>query len=147
VIELAYPAALISLLAIPLLLLLYLLRPRRRRVVLSTIALWQAALRDREGAQGLRKLPRTLSLLLLLATVLLLGFALAGPQWLTRSDEGTDTVLVLDVSASMRACVGCRRLLGSGATTRCCASAWRASLGVVGSRYDARRTRGLGMDE
>ncbi|HEX6267527.1 MAG TPA: VWA domain-containing protein, partial [Burkholderiales bacterium] len=101
-IELAYPAALAALLAIPLLLLLYLLRPRRRRVVLSTIALWQAALRDREGAQGLRKLPRNLSLLLLLATALLLGFALAGPQWLTRSDEGTDTVLVLDVSASMK---------------------------------------------
>jgi len=102
VIQFAYPAALLSLLAIPLLLVLHLLRPRPRRVVLSTTALWQAALRDRESAHGLRRLLRNLSLLLLLATALTLGLALAGPQWLTRASEDTDTVLVLDVSASMK---------------------------------------------
>jgi hypothetical protein len=102
VIQFAYPAALLSLLAIPLLLVLHLLRPRPRRVVLSTTALWQAALRDRESAQGFRRLLRNLSLLLLLATALTLGLALAGPQWLTRVSEDTDTVLVLDVSASMK---------------------------------------------
>jgi hypothetical protein len=102
VIQLAYPVALLSLLAIPLVLTLYLLRPRRRRVVLSTTALWREALKDRESAHGFRRLPRNLSLLLLLATALALGLALAGPQWLTRASEGADTVLVLDVSASMQ---------------------------------------------
>jgi Ca-activated chloride channel family protein len=103
VIQLAYPLGLLALLAIPLLLALHLLRPRRRRVVLSTTALWQAALRDREGGQGLRRLLRNLSLLLLLASALALGLALAGPQWLARAGEDADTVLVLDVSASMQA--------------------------------------------
>lgn len=101
-IELAQPLALASLLAIPLLIALHLLRPRRRRIVLSTTALWQAALRDREPRVGLRTLLRNLSLLLLLASALALGFGLAGPQWLTRASEGADTVLVLDLSASMK---------------------------------------------
>ena len=101
-IQLSYPLALLSLLAIPLVLALHLLRPRRRRVVLSTTTLWQAALRDRERGRGLRRLLRNLSLLLLLASALVLGLALAGPEWLTRTSEGADTVLVLDVSASMK---------------------------------------------
>lgn len=101
-IELAYPLALFSLLAIPLILALHLLRPRRRRIVMSTTTLWQAALKDRERRLGFRRLLRNLSLLLLLASALVLGLALAGPQWLTRTSEGADTVLVLDVSASMK---------------------------------------------
>ncbi|MPZ43960.1 MAG: VWA domain-containing protein [Betaproteobacteria bacterium] len=101
-IQLAYPLALLSLVAIPLLLALHLLRPRRVRVVVSTIALWQAALRDREGGHGFRRLLRNLSLLLLLATALVLGLALAGPQWLTSATQEADIVLVLDVSASMK---------------------------------------------
>ena len=101
-IELAYPVALLSLTAIPLLIALHMLRPRRRRIVVSTTTLWQAALKDREPRVGLRTLPRNLSILLLLASALALGLALAGPQWLTRASEGADTVLVLDVSASMK---------------------------------------------
>jgi len=101
-IELAYPLALLSLLAIPFIIALHLLRPRRRRVVLSTTTLWQAALRDRARGHGFRTLLRNLSLLLLLASAAALGLALAGPQWLTRAGEGADTVLVLDVSASMK---------------------------------------------
>ncbi len=101
-IELAYPVALLSLLAIPLLIAFHLLRPRRRRIVLSTTTLWQAALKDREPRVGFRTLLRNLSLLLLLASALVLALALAGPQWLTRASEGADTVLVLDVSASMK---------------------------------------------
>jgi hypothetical protein len=102
VIQLAYPLTLLSLLAIPVILMLYLLRPRPRRVVLSTTTLWQAALKNRERGLGLRQLLRDISLLLLLAIALVLGLALAGPQWLTHTSERADTVLVLDVSASMK---------------------------------------------
>jgi hypothetical protein len=109
VIQFAYPLALTSLLAIPAILVLYLLRPRPRRVLLSTTTLWQAALRDRERGLGLRKLLRDLSLLLLLAIAALLGLALAGPQWLTGTGERADTVLILDVSASMQARAGLGR--------------------------------------
>jgi hypothetical protein len=102
VIQFAYPLALFSLLAIPLILVLHLLRPRPRRLVISTTSLWQAALKDRSRGLGLRRLLRNISLLLLLAIALLLGLALAGPQWLTDTSERADVVLVLDVSASMK---------------------------------------------
>ena len=46
-IQLAYPLGLLALLAIPALIALYLLRPRPRRILVSTLNLWQAALRDR----------------------------------------------------------------------------------------------------
>jgi hypothetical protein len=101
-IQLAYPLALLSLVAIPVLLALHLLRPRRRRVVVSTTTLWQAALREREHAHGFRRLLRNLSLLLLLAAVLALGLALSGPQWPAGTGAAGDAVLVLDVSASMK---------------------------------------------
>jgi hypothetical protein len=65
--------------------------------------LWQAALREREQGRGLRRLLRNLSLVLLLAAAASLGLALAGPQWLARAGAAADTVLVIDVSASMKA--------------------------------------------
>ena len=101
-IQFAYPLALLALLSIPLILALHLLRPRPSRVVLSTTTLWQAAHNDRTQNLGLRRLLRNLSLVLLLAAALALGLALAGPQWLTHAGERDDTVLVLDVSASMK---------------------------------------------
>jgi hypothetical protein len=108
VIQFAHPLALLALLAIPIIVALYLLRPKRRRVILSTTTLWQRALKDRERGLGLRRLLRNLSLLLLLAAALALGAGLAGPQWPTRTTERADTVLVLDVSASMKARAGIR---------------------------------------
>ncbi|MGQ0749421.1 MAG: VWA domain-containing protein [Betaproteobacteria bacterium] len=107
-IQLAYPLALLSLLAIPIIVALYLLRPRRRRVILSTTTLWQRALKDRERGLGFRRLLRNVSLLLLIAAALALGAGLAGPQWPTRASERADTVLVLDVSASMKTRAGIR---------------------------------------
>jgi len=101
-IQFAYPLGLLSLLAVPLLLAFYLLRPRRHRVVVSTTTLWQAALKERDHGYGFRKLLRNLSLLLLLASAAALGLALSGPQWLTRTSTSADTVLVFDVSASMK---------------------------------------------
>jgi len=102
VIQFAYPLALLALLAVPVILALYLLQPRRRRVVLSTTSLWRAALRESERAVGLRRLLRNLSLLLLLASALALGLGAAGPERLASTSEGADTVLLIDVSASMK---------------------------------------------
>ncbi len=101
-IQLAYPLGLLALLAIPAILALHLLRPRRLRVVVSTTTLWQAALREREHAHGFRRLLRNLSLALLLAAALALGLGLAGPQWPAAAGAAGDAVLVLDVSASMK---------------------------------------------
>ena len=105
-IQLAYPLGLLALIAIPALIALYLLRPRPQRILVSTLSLWQAALRDREGAHGFRRLLSNLSLLLLLAAAAALALGLAAPQWLADADERADTVLVVDVSASMKTRAG-----------------------------------------
>lgn len=101
-IQFAHPLALLGLLSIPTILVLYSLRPTRRKVVVSTNTLWSEALRDRQRGLGLQKLLRDLSLLLLLLVALVVSLGLADPQWLTRSAEGNDIVVVLDVSASMK---------------------------------------------
>lgn len=101
-IQLSYPWALLSLLSLPIIFILYSLRPKRRTLVLSTTSLWREALREQQRGLGLQKLLRDLSLILLLLIALALAIGLAGPQWLTRASEQADTVLVLDVSASMK---------------------------------------------
>lgn len=105
-IQLAYPWALLALFSLPVILVLHSLRPKRRRLVLSTTLLWREALREQQRGLGLQKLLRDLSLLLMLLFALIVSVALSGPQWLTRSTEQPDTVLVLDVSASMKARAG-----------------------------------------
>jgi hypothetical protein len=103
VIQFAYPWSLLALLALPLIIILYSPRPKRRTLLLSTTLLWREALRERQRGLGLQKLLRDLSLILLLLFVLVLALGLAGPQWLTRARESRDTVLILDTSASMQA--------------------------------------------
>lgn len=102
-IHLAHPIGLLALAAVPALLLLYSLRPRRRRVVVSSSTLWSEALRERQRGIGLQKLLRNLSLLALLLFAIALALALADPGWVTRAAETGDTVLIVDVSASMQA--------------------------------------------
>ncbi len=102
-IHLAHPWALLALASIPTILVLHSLRPRRPKVVLSTTSMWREALRERQRGLGLQKLLKDLSLLLLLLFALLTSIGLADPRWLTRTTERSDVVLVLDVSASMKA--------------------------------------------
>ncbi len=104
--HLAYPLGLFALAAIPVLLVLYSLRPRRRRVVLPSSALWSEALRERQRGIGLQKLLRNASLLALLLFATALALALADPGLVTRVAETGDTVLIVDVSASMQARAG-----------------------------------------
>ncbi|MDH3452329.1 MAG: VWA domain-containing protein [Gammaproteobacteria bacterium] len=101
-IQFAQPWALLALLSIPAILVLHALRPRRRRVVLSTTSIWRAALREQQRGLGLQKLLKDLSLVLLLLLALLVSIGLADPRWSTQASEGSDTVLVLDVSASLQ---------------------------------------------
>ena len=99
----AAPLALgLGLLAVPLV-LLYLLKPRREELVVSSTFLWRQALEEVQANAPWQKLRRNLLLLLQLLILALLVLALARP--LLRSDvaPGGDLVLVLDTSASMAA--------------------------------------------
>ena len=100
--HLAYPLGLVALAALPVLLVLYSLRPRRRRVVVPSSVLWSEALRERQRGFGLQRLLRNSSLLALLLFAAALALALADPGWVTHAPETGDTVLILDVSASMQ---------------------------------------------
>lgn len=82
---------------------LYLLRQRRRRVLVPFAPLWARVLEERPSARLFERLRRLLSLLLQLVLLALLVFALGDPRPAGASRRGRTTVLLLDASASMAA--------------------------------------------
>lgn len=95
-------ALLAGLLAIPII-LLYMLRLRRREIVISSTFLWQQILQDSEANTPWQRLRRNLLLLLQLLILAALVLALARP-FVTVPAVGTgQIVLLLDASASMQA--------------------------------------------
>jgi Ca-activated chloride channel homolog len=122
------PLGLLALLALPLIVILHMLRERRRRVVVPSLLHWQQ-LPQRQTARRRRRPPLSLLLLLHLLAAALLALALAQPQWQLALFGGEGhTVVVIDTSTSMAA----------------------PAAGFAGTRLDAarERTRSLlnGMD-
>lgn len=97
------PSALWLLAVLPLIVLLHMLRARRRDVPVSSILLWQRARQDLLAQMPVRRLERSLLLLLQLLTAAVVVLALARPQVTRPADGGAATVIVLDTSASMQA--------------------------------------------
>ena len=95
-------ALLLSILAIPIV-LLYMLRLRRRETEVSSTYLWRQLLQDREANAPWQKLRRNLLLLLQLLTLALLIFALMRPFTEIPTVTTGRVVLLLDASASMNA--------------------------------------------
>lgn len=93
---------LLGLLAIPII-LLYMLRLRRREVVVSSTLLWQKLLRDREANAPWQRLRRNLLLILQLLILAALVLALARPFIPVPSVVTGSVVVLLDGSASMQA--------------------------------------------
>jgi len=102
-IHLGVPAALGLLAVLPVIVLLYMLRARRQEVPISSVLLWQRARRDLLMQRPVRRLERSLLLLLQLLAAGLVVLALARPQAVLPAAAGPATVLVLDTSASMQA--------------------------------------------
>ncbi len=100
---LGLPAALWLLAVLPVIVLLHMLRARRQNVPISSVLLWQRARQDLLVQQPVRRLERSLLLLLQLLTAALVVLALARPQVAVPATGGPATVLVLDTSASMQA--------------------------------------------
>ncbi|MBN2470746.1 MAG: VWA domain-containing protein, partial [Anaerolineae bacterium] len=95
-------AALLALLAIPIV-LLYMLRLRRQETEVSSTYLWRQLLQDREANAPWQKLRRNLLLLLQLLVLALLIFALMRPFIEIPTVTTGRIVLLLDASASMNA--------------------------------------------
>jgi Ca-activated chloride channel homolog len=95
-------AALGALIAIPII-LLYMLRLRRRELMVSSNFLWQQIVRDREANTPWQRLRRNLLMLLQLLVLALLVLALMRPAQLVPTVAAGKTVILLDASASMNA--------------------------------------------
>ncbi len=96
-----FPGAFAFAALIPLIVLWYLRRPRRRTLEVSTLMFWQRILEREPHRKFLGKLRHPLSLLLQLLIFLLLLLALARPEG--RPHGRRSTVVVLDARARMQA--------------------------------------------
>ena len=83
--------------------ILYMLKLRRRDVLVSSTLLWQRLLRDREANAPWQRLQRNLLLLLQLLILALLTLALARPFVPAPAVVSGSVVVLLDSSASMQA--------------------------------------------
>jgi len=83
--------------------LLYILKLRRRAVSVPFSPVWHRVLGDKDSTQLFSQLKRWLSLLLQLVLALLLVFAVADPRLTEQWLDGRNVVVLVDVSASMKA--------------------------------------------
>ena len=89
--------------AVPLLLLLYFLKLKRREVFVSSTLLWKRAVQDLQVNAPFQRLRRNLLLLLQLLALAGVLLGLAGPVLALRQGPGQRFVLLIDRSASMNA--------------------------------------------
>jgi len=90
-------------LIIPIIILLYLLKPRREDLVISSTFLWEQVLRDIEASNPWQRLKKNLLLFLQLIAAALLVLAIARPYLPVAENSARHLVVVLDCSASMAA--------------------------------------------
>src|SRR5205807_7396125 len=86
-----------------LIVLMYILKLRRRDVIVSSTFLWSQVIRDVQANAPFQKLRKNLLLLLQIIAVALLVFALSRPFWRGKGIGGRSVVIVVDTSASMTA--------------------------------------------
>jgi hypothetical protein len=83
--------------------ILYLLKVRRTRHVVSSVLLWRRAIQEMEANVPFRKLRQNLLLILQLAALILIVLALSRPSVTSHALAQGSTVIVVDASASMGA--------------------------------------------
>jgi Ca-activated chloride channel family protein len=97
------PAALAFGLIIPIILLLYFMRPKRQERTISSTLLWRQALQDLQASRPWQRLRITPLLLLQLLAAIVIVIVLARPAIFTSSPISGDTIIILQASASMQA--------------------------------------------
>jgi len=97
-----YPGAFSFLALIPIIILFYLLKLRRKNVIVSNIFLWIQSYSDARADKPFQKLRNNLLLILQILVLLLLIFTRARPYVNAGFKGGEHTVLILDNSASMQ---------------------------------------------
>lgn len=95
------PWGLLGLMAIPLILLLYILKQKREKLTVSSLVLWQQVLRDMQARTPWQKLRKNLLMFLQLLAALLIVLALAGLALQLFKGDKESVILVMDTSLSM----------------------------------------------
>ncbi|WP_313526219.1 vWA domain-containing protein [Anaerotignum sp.] len=96
------PWGLLALLAVPIIILMYLLKQKYRETKVPSLYLWKKAIPESKAQEPWQKLRKNLLMFLQIAAALLLAFALGGPYIMGKS-QVVDYVLALDCSMSMQA--------------------------------------------
>ncbi len=96
-------AGIAAAITIPLLVLLYFLKLRRRDVEVSTTLLWKKAIQDLQANAPFQKLRNNILLLLQLLALILALFAIAQPESEGGGGSGQRLIILIDRSASMTA--------------------------------------------
>src|SRR5277367_1285545 len=96
-------AVIAAAIALPLLLILYFLKLRRREMPVSSTFLWKKAVQDLQVNAPFQKLRRNLLFFLQLLLLLLLALALSRPVTNYTPGAGKLSVILIDRSASMNA--------------------------------------------
>lgn len=97
------PWAFLALAAVPVIIILYLLKQRHQDFTVSSLFLWEEALRDLEANAPWQKLRKNLLMLLQILAVILLAFALAKPFLNSLGGEKGNVIVIIDTSLSMQA--------------------------------------------
>jgi len=97
------PTSLYLLFLIPLLLLLYVLKLRRKTYIVSSSLLWEHAIEDMKANTPFQRFRRNLLLPLQIIFLALAILALARPFWRGATSASQNVILIIDGSASMKA--------------------------------------------
>src|SRR5450755_405207 len=101
--NLLVPAALAFGLIIPIILLLYFMRPKRQQRTVASTLLWQQALQDMQASRPWQRLRITPLLILQILAAIFIVLVLARPAVFANSSISGDTIIILQASASMQA--------------------------------------------
>ena len=96
------PWGLLGLLAVPVIILMYLLKQKYKETKIPSLYLWKKAIPESKAQEPWQKLRKNILLFLQIATAASLAFALGGPYIMGKS-QVVDYVLALDCSMSMQA--------------------------------------------
>src|SRR5579859_6204941 len=101
--NLLIPAGLAFGAIIPIILILYFMRPKRQERIVGSTLLWQQALQDLQASRPWQRLRVTPLLLLQLLAAIAIVLILARPAIFTNSPISGNTIIILQSSASMQA--------------------------------------------
>src|SRR5229473_4177709 len=93
------PAALAFGVIIPIILLLYFMKPKRQNRVVGSTLLWQQSLQDLQASRPWQRLRITPLLLLQILAAIVIVLVLTRPATFFSSPIGGDTIIVLQTSA------------------------------------------------